>query len=90
MNAREFFNKVALLRHHQKDYFATRSRDALLASKALEKEIDAEIERVNRLLASNQQAGTTKEEPCNSCKFNSTNCDKAECDSYSLYHNVKH
>lgn len=54
MTARQFFDKVALLRHHQKDYFATRSCDALLASKALEREIDEEIERVNNLL--NKQA----------------------------------
>lgn len=59
MNAREFFNKVALLRHHQKDYFATRSRDALQASKALEREIDAEIERVNNLLAKQAQPQQT-------------------------------
>ena len=55
MNAREFFNKVALLRNHQKDYFATRSRDALQASKALEREIDTEIERVNNFLANQAQ-----------------------------------
>lgn len=29
MNARQFFDKVALLSVHQKEYFATRSRDAL-------------------------------------------------------------
>lgn len=51
MNSRQFFDRVALLRVHQKEYFATRSRDALMASKALEKEIDAEIERVTAILA---------------------------------------
>lgn len=85
MTAQQFFDKVALLRHHQKDYFATHSRDALLASKAIEKEIDEEIERVKRIMATKPQEG----EPCNRCKFNSADCDKAECDSYHIYHNIK-
>lgn len=38
------------MRHFQKEYFKTRSRTALQQSKALEREIDTEIERVNRLL----------------------------------------
>ena len=50
MNARQFFEKVALLRETQKEYFRTRSHDALRKSKALEREIDEEIDRVNRLL----------------------------------------
>ena len=50
MNARQFFNRVAQLRKFQKEYFATRSKDALRQSIALEKEIDTEIERVQALL----------------------------------------
>ncbi len=46
MNSRTFFEKVALMREAQKDYFRTRSNDALRKSKALEAEIDREIERV--------------------------------------------
>lgn len=46
MNPRLFFEKVALMREAQKDYFRTRSRDALRKSKTLEAEIDREIERV--------------------------------------------
>lgn len=46
MNARQFFDRVAQLRKFQKEYFATRSKDALRQSIALEKEIDTEIERV--------------------------------------------
>lgn len=46
MNSRTFFEKVALMREAQKDYFRTKSRDALRKSKALEAEIDHEIERV--------------------------------------------
>ncbi len=50
MNARQFFDLVAQLRKFQKEYFATRSKDALRQSIALEKEIDTEIERVQALL----------------------------------------
>ena len=50
--ARWFFSKVAAMRHAQKQYFKTRSQSALRQSKALEREIDAEIERVNALLGS--------------------------------------
>ncbi|CDE57046.1 uncharacterized protein BN799_01143 [Prevotella sp. CAG:873] len=50
MDARQFFERVKIMRHFQKEYFKTRSRTALQQSKALEREIDTEIERVNRLL----------------------------------------
>ena len=50
MNAKTFFDKVALMRKHQKEYYKTRSRTALQASKALETEIDKEIERVQKIL----------------------------------------
>lgn len=46
MNRRTFFEKVALMRETQKEYFRTRSHDVLRKSKALEAEIDAEIKRV--------------------------------------------
>ena len=52
MNNRTFFEKVSLMREAQeaqKDYFRTRSHDALRKSKALEAEIDREIERVRAL-----------------------------------------
>lgn len=49
MNSRTFFEKVALMREAQKDYFRTRSRDVLRKSKALEAEIDCEIERVRAM-----------------------------------------
>lgn len=49
MNARLFFEKVALLREAQKEYFRTRSHEALRKSKAFEAEIDAEIKRVRDL-----------------------------------------
>lgn len=50
MNNRQFFERVKMMRHFQKEYFKTRSRTALQQSKALEREIDEEIDRVNRLL----------------------------------------
>ncbi len=46
MDKRVFFEKVALMREAQKEYFRTRSHDALRKSKALEAEIDREIQRV--------------------------------------------
>lgn len=49
MNSRTFFEKVALLREAQRDYFRTRSQTALRKSKALEVEIDREIERVRSM-----------------------------------------
>ena len=55
MSAKDFFYKVAELRYYQKKYFATRSRDSLQQAKALEKEIDDEIVRVQKILASRQQ-----------------------------------
>ncbi|MBD5314602.1 MAG: hypothetical protein HDS08_00285 [Bacteroides sp.] len=55
MNAQDFFYKVAAMRYQQKEYFATRSRHALEKAKALEKEIDAEISRVNSILSISQQ-----------------------------------
>lgn len=50
MNARQFFDKVALMRKLQKEYFRTRSKTTLNQSKAVEREVDAEISRVNMLL----------------------------------------
>ena len=54
MDAKTFFQKVALMRKAQKDYFKTRSQTALRNSKALETEIDNEIERVNKIIGTPQ------------------------------------
>lgn len=51
MDAKEFFGRVERMRKTQKEYFRTRSGRALTESKRLEREIDAEIERVNRILS---------------------------------------
>ncbi len=50
MNPKEFFDKVSRMRKAQKEYFRTRSGRALSDSKRLEKEIDDEIERVNKVM----------------------------------------
>lgn len=50
MNARQFFDKVALMRKLQKEYFRTRSKTALNQSKAVEREVDAEIARVHDVI----------------------------------------
>ena len=55
MDAKIFFQKVALMRKAQKDYFKTRSQTALRNSKALETEIDKEIERVNNIIGTPKQ-----------------------------------
>ena len=48
MNSREFFDKVALMRKLQQEYFKTRSKTILDDCKTVEREIDAEIKRVKR------------------------------------------
>ena len=55
MDAKTFFQKVALMRKAQKEYFKTRSQAALRNSKALEAEIDNEIERVNNIIGTPKQ-----------------------------------
>lgn len=53
MEHRVFFDKVSLMRMKQKEYFKTRNKAALEVSKALEREIDNEIERVNKIIGIN-------------------------------------
>lgn len=50
MNSRDFFDKVALMRQLQKEYFKTRSKSVLEQCKVVEKEVDVEIKRVNAIL----------------------------------------
>ena len=50
MKPKEFFDKVAEMRSAQKEYFRTRNPQALSESKRLEREIDAEIKRVNDIM----------------------------------------
>ena len=55
MDAQQFFRLVVKLRDKQKEYFRTRAQASLRESKHLEKAIDEEIERVNKLLAERQE-----------------------------------
>lgn len=50
MTPKEFFDKVSRMRKAQKEYFRTRSGRALSDSKRLEKVIDDEIERVEKVM----------------------------------------
>lgn len=50
MSPKEFFDKVCRMRKAQKEYFRSRSGRALADSKRLEKEIDDEIERVEKVM----------------------------------------
>ncbi len=54
MTPKEFFDKVSRMRKAQKDYCRTRSGRALTDSKRLEKEVDDEIERVNKVISERQ------------------------------------
>ena len=55
MNSKDFFNKVALMRRLQKEYFKTRSKSILSECKAIEREIDTEIRRVNAIIQTKEQ-----------------------------------
>lgn len=50
MNSRLFFDKVALMRRLQQEYFKTRSKSVLEQCKVVEKEVDVEINRVNAII----------------------------------------
>nr|DAS93087.1 MAG TPA: hypothetical protein [Caudoviricetes sp.]DAW78960.1 MAG TPA: hypothetical protein [Caudoviricetes sp.] len=55
MDHRDFFNKVALMRQLQKEYFRTRSRSVLTNCKNIESEVDAEVKRVNAIMERRQK-----------------------------------
>ena len=55
MNAKEFFGIVKEMRLQQKEYFKTRASDVLKKSKALEKRVDDEIARVERILSEREK-----------------------------------
>lgn len=54
MKPYEFFRLVERMRQAQREYFRTRSDEALRRSKRLEREIDAEIERANAFIRKRQ------------------------------------
>lgn len=49
MTAKEFFNLVVKMRQMQKNWFKTHNYMYLEQSKQLEKQVDKEIERVNKI-----------------------------------------
>ena len=49
MTAKEFFDLVSQMRQAQREFFKTHNTTALQQSKDLEKLVDKEIDRVNRL-----------------------------------------
>lgn len=50
MNHREFFELVAKMRCAQNDYFRARDQFTLRRCKAIEKEVDTEIQRVYTII----------------------------------------
>lgn len=50
MNSREFFFLVSNMRRAQRDYFNTREQLDLRRARALEIEVDKEIDRVKQIL----------------------------------------
>ena len=60
MNGKQFFDLVAALREKQKLYFRTRTKESVNESKALERQLDAEIDRVNRILKQKKADYDTK------------------------------
>lgn len=54
MTAKDFFKLVEQMRQNQKDYFKTRSTESLRKSKELEKQVDDEIARVNKIMSDKQ------------------------------------
>ena len=57
MTARDFFNLVREMREAQRSYFLTHSKDLLEKSKQLEREVDREIARVDKLLGEKTNPG---------------------------------
>lgn len=57
MTGKSFFNLVREMRETQKGYFSTRSKDLLNKSKELEREVDREIARVDKLLGEKTNPG---------------------------------
>lgn len=57
MTARDFFDLVRRMREAQRGYFATRAQGYLTESKELEREVDREIARVDKLLGEKTNPG---------------------------------
>ena len=55
MDPRKFYELVVRMRRSQKEYARTRSSVSLAASRKLEREVDGEIERVERIMKERQK-----------------------------------
>lgn len=55
--ARYFYELVRQMRSLQKEYFRTRRRDVLAASKDIERQVDAIIDRTERKLGNRTEEG---------------------------------
>lgn len=55
MNAREFFDLVRELRKAQKEYYQTLSSEAMYKAVKLERKVDDEIARVERVLSEREK-----------------------------------
>lgn len=54
MTPKEFFDKVVEMRRCQKEYFKNKRQIDLRISKQIEREVDEEIERVQKILTTNR------------------------------------
>lgn len=54
MTPKEFFDKVVEMRRYQKEYFKNKRQIDLRISKQIEREVDEEIERVQKILHDKQ------------------------------------
>lgn len=57
MDSKQFYETVKNMRLAQKEYFRTHTQTALKKSKSLEKVIDNEIERVEKILQKQREPG---------------------------------
>lgn len=55
MQAKEFFDFVAEMREYQKEFFKTKSKEALEKSIRIERVVDAEIARVKWILSEREK-----------------------------------
>lgn len=62
MKPREFYELTKAVRAAQKKYFATRSRESLEESKKLERQLDAEIQRVENVLSQINKETATQQQ----------------------------
>lgn len=62
MTTLKFFELVSKMRDKQKEYFRTRDKNALVASKRLERQVDDEIARVNELMHQLEQKNSNEKE----------------------------